>query len=169
MATDRLHDVPRARGVSIHATLAGGDQYGVQFPENRFTFLSTPPSRVATRPSPASQRPYCVSIHATLAGGDPKVSTQCPKNLTFLSTPPSRVATPRPPAGGRIPYCFYPRHPRGWRPNAPTKQPAVVDVSIHATLAGGDHFLRRHRTRCGLFLSTPPSRVATHGSFCNVR
>ena len=57
--------------VSIHATLAGGDykdlDTGTTF---RVTFLSTPPSRVATAVGSALLFPCGVSIHATLAGGD---------------------------------------------------------------------------------------------------
>ena len=103
------------------------------------TFLSTPPSRVAT----------------DQFGGE------CHYNKWFLSTPPSRVATrptalriyrgesfyPRHPRGWRPAYrppctmfcsSFYPRHPRGWRRQhrGPFRFSSVV--SIHATLAGGD-------------------------------
>ena len=147
-------------------------------------FLSTPPSRVATKNH---------ILH---------ISPPFP----FLSTPPSRVATPgswatracpacfypRHPRGWRrsmyFPQCgqgtsFYPRHPRGWRPiNGPRRCPSA-SVSIHATLAGGDNaletelaaatrFYPRHprgwrlfdafiAVSSVLFLSTPPSRVAT--------
>ena len=41
---------------------------------------------------------------------------------------------------------FYPRHPRGWRPAAAGAVLPAVDVSIHATLAGGDRM--RNRVRC---------------------
>ena len=37
----------------------------------------------------------------------------------------------------------------------------IVDVSIHATLAGGDGVTSRYTITAPLFLSTPPSRVAT--------
>ena len=33
---------------------------------------------------------------------------------------------------------FYPRHPRGWRPGVVAGNGKIRDVSIHATLAGGD-------------------------------
>ena len=105
-----------------------------------FLFLSTPPSRVATMDS----------LETSAVAG------------LFLSTPPSRVATQlryspfqkeqvsihATLAGGdsNIPLSlslclpgFYPRHPRGWRQAA--KEAAY---------------------RAILFLSTPPSRVATH-------
>ena len=124
-------------------------------------FLSTPPSRVATwrynlfadRDSgfyPRHPRGWrlqnrvvetlnaYVSIHATLAGGDSGSSQRTYRQKEFLSTPPSRVATIN---GGRnyIRWLrFYPRHPRGWRQDREGKTVRVTEVSIHATLAGGD-------------------------------
>ena len=56
--------------VSIHATLAGGDDKRSIFYICTDVFLSTPPSRVATVRCLESGYMLCVSIHATLAGGD---------------------------------------------------------------------------------------------------
>ena len=39
--------------------------------------------------------------------------------------------------------------------------PSITSVSIHATLAGGDIVVQGFRDYLQLFLSTPPSRVAT--------
>ena len=70
-------DVLRGNGVvrrvlvSIHATLAGGDFTIIARLTVTCMFLSTPPSRVATR----------------------RLQTQGGRNGEFLSTPPSRVAT----------------------------------------------------------------------------
>ena len=105
------------------------------------TFLSTPPSRVAT----------------DQFGGE------CHYNKWFLSTPPSRVATGQLVQGGIHQFCFYPRHPRGWRHVAIREAKRQADVSIHATLAGGDVFPLATLKAKALFLSTPPSRVATQG------
>ena len=147
--------------VSIHATLAGGD--GCTF-----------------SPAPAKS----VSIHATLAGGDLRKKRSSLWTIMFLSTPPSRVATccrdlciplparfyPRHPRGWRLsscrtvrstPLCFYPRHPRGWRPVCPPHGGLFICVSIHATLAGGDVVSVSIAVAESVFLSTPPSRVAT--------
>ena len=56
---------------------------------------------------------------------------------------------------------FYPRHPRGWRLRDTVIIGFIANVSIHATLAGGDSAYV-NTTECDLeFLSTPPSRVAT--------
>ena len=104
-----------SESVSIHATPAGGDSEAVPALEQRPLFLSTPPPRVATgHPVPV----HCVqgvSIHATPAGGDP---------------PWQRSKQPQ--------LCFYPRHPRGWRPAELRHGGAGNYVSIHATPAGGD-------------------------------
>ena len=151
----------RAFCVSIHATLAGGDRAvhigqkrSLQFlstPPSRVAtplgahkkkflnlFLSTPPSRVATSEQIAPSSARCVSIHATLAGGDPTTPKPDQTPPPFLSTPPSRVATLLFCIVGIKSGCFYPRHPRGWRPIA------------CCWLSG-----------YSVFLSTPPSRVAT--------
>ena len=80
--------------VSIHATLAGGD--------SSVLFWVIPKSRV--------------SIHATLAGGDYALQSKTATPTKFLSTPPSRVATELVSIVKTWKLCFYPRHPRGWRP-----------------------------------------------------
>ena len=102
-------------------------------------FLSTPPSRVATQ--------NCV-LHRQWS-------------LTFLSTPPSRVATQQQ-AGCILWACyFYPRHPRGWRHFFNVGSLVYNEISIHATLAGGDILVYDSKMMTQRFLSTPPSRVAT--------
>ena len=103
------------RKVSIHATLAGGDRGRSRRYKRSAEFLSTPPSRVATRLSGDCKHYRSVSIHATLAGGAAKYH--------HTSSPAQR---------------FYPRHPRGWRLTAYADDVQPADVSIHATLAGGD-------------------------------
>ena len=78
-----------------------------------------------------------VSIHATLAGGDARLGRCMLTSVCFY---------PRHPRGWRLSSAlpsgtasgFYPRHPRGWRQVGKARQIGVVDVSIHATLAGGD-------------------------------
>ena len=147
--------------ISIHATLAGGDP--VRRPPGLVprTFLSTPPSRVATAVRLGAPNRLEISIHATLAGGD------------------GRSRAERGTANN-----FYPRHPRGWRRPRRDALGAARYISIHATLAGGDrlaqgvvrpqhrNFYPRHprgwrrsavpmKPGQSKFLSTPPSRVAT--------
>ena len=149
-------------------------------------FLSTPPSRVATYKNVCYCSAQYVSIHATLAGGDARITGATLAQDMFLSTPPSRVAT----ISTAIVFLlfsqgFYPRHPRGWRqalyapatagsvflstPPSRVATPADRElwnadrVSIHATLAGGDHYSGGAAAQGAVFLSTPPSRVATGG------
>ena len=81
------------------------------------TFLSTPPSRVATKAIMTANKAESVSIHATLAGGDFCHSVHLPRLYVSIH------ATL---AGGDLwremptawSGCFYPRHPRGWRRTA---------------------------------------------------
>ena len=162
MATSNFLNGNRLLSVSIHATLAGGDRICANQQHDEQQFLSTPPSRVATRlafflihhiqcfyprhPRGWRRTGYCislvdgvVSIHATLAGGDgdgqPRAVLSC---------------------------GFYPRHPRGWRltmsmlssrqpqflSTPPSRVATIIffdvffnaHVSIHATLAGGDRY-----------------------------
>ena len=78
---------------------------------------------------------------------------------------------PRHPRGWRLRPCrrvrpahrgsFYPRHPRGWRLSKSLIPADDWIVSIHATLAGGDSILQDILVHYAVFLSTPPSRVAT--------
>ena len=126
-----------------------------------------------------------VSIHATLAGGDICFTSSSVRYPMFLSTPPSRVATSGHHGGLHDLYRFYPRHPRGWRQrglcvkilllgvflSTPPSRVATGrssagrdsqrNVSIHATLAGGDGACPHWTRTIIVFLSTPPSRVAT--------
>ena len=90
-----------------------------------------------------------ISIHATLAGGDICEILPHAMREQFLSTPPSRVATFFRRAKMLIPTDFYPRHPRGWRLKVPEIPFSRIDISIHATLAGGDGSTRtvHHRRR----------------------
>ena len=134
----------RAKTISIHASLAGGD-----------TGSDTPPP-----PRPG------ISIHASLAGGDVShparvadarhFNPRLPRGrrhayasrrstiLQFQSTPPSREATSRIRCSA-IHLC----------------------ISIHASLAGGDRPAQIINNIARRFQSTPPSREATPPAFRN--
>ena len=124
-------------GVSIHATLAGGDlsnrrcflwqkRFYPRHPRGwrphytpdffiTYAFLSTPPSRVATcacRNAAAQSSRFYPRHPRGWRLFSPGFSHSLRR---FLSTPPSRVATAIRPAGGVRSESFYPRHPRGWR------------------------------------------------------
>ena len=102
--------------VSIHATLAGGDEMRSPIMSIMLWFLSTPPSRVATITVKALQQGRGVSIHATLAGGDGETFSL--KNHALIVSIHATLA------GGDL-----------HRINLLS---AKLIVSIHATLAGGD-------------------------------
>ena len=171
--------------VSIHATLAGGDDAVNFLYFCHCSFLSTPPSRVATTRSQMSNQSemlvsihatlaggdwgslhhfrlcQCVSIHATLAGGDLPSCTTVFITIVFLSTPPSRVATFDVLTDkGRIIVSIHATLAGGDEGKS-YRNSYDIAVSIHATLAGGDFRPNRAILRQHLFLSTPPSRVAT--------
>ena len=124
--------------VSIHATLAGGDVTSGACIISPSTFLSTPPSRVAT------MLKLCIFMLALSFYPRHPRGWRRPRSKVrlfqcwFLSTPPSRVAT-------RADFFQRPR----------------VVVAIHATLAGGDVVVSADLSKSNSFLSTPPSRVAT--------
>ena len=107
-----------------------------------------------------------VSIHATLAGGDGST-----------------------PALARCLACFYPRHPRGWRPDHKSylfalfeflsTPPSRVATAIITSGRLSAMFLSTPPSRvatasasavvfAGVFLSTPPSRVATRLCFTEI-
>ena len=126
-------------GVSIHATLAGGDLFTTKRPVTYVSFLSTPPSRVAT-----------------LVGKD-----EIHAEYKFLSTPPSRVATSVCVDTVTQRTSFYPRHPRGWRRRCRWCCPHVTTSFYPRHPRGWRLTLLWDNNTYGTFLSTPPSRVAT--------
>ena len=172
--------------VSIHATLAGGDLGHFLLPGLNSKFLSTPPSRVATRIFPPADttvsRFYprhprgwrlisCQSGHGMRCfyprhprgWRPPNCRTDRPCWKRFYPRHP-RGWRPRRVTHEREHSRFYPRHPRGWRRDDVFFPSALAEVSIHATLAGGDCTPPRTTSSRSMFLSTPPSRVATSTS-----
>ena len=147
--------------VSIHATLAGGDPHAKLTGALDYSFLSTPPSRVATKgPHQRHKRRLCFYPRHPRGWRRRFQHFRIARRLRFY---------PRHPRGWRLRrlespcygICFYPRHPRGWRQRYMGLQKYFEYVSIHATLAGGDPDKAARLRARGKFLSTPPSRVAT--------
>ena len=101
--------------VSIHATLAGGDEISRRLGDlNDVSIHATLAG--GDLPAVGWVAACCnVSIHATLAGGDSAAYIGVTFGAAFLSTPPSRVATVVVPLSEHEKNRFYPRHPRGWR------------------------------------------------------
>ena len=154
-------------------------------------FLSTPPSRVATGGGKWSLDAKLISIHATLTGGDARPYHWCPMRSNFYPRHPHgwRLTPSTGTLNGSIisihatltggdgacphrrckPAHFYPRHPHGWRHKAACRRAGQWAISIHATLTGGDASLSSSFRAAGLFLSTPPSRVATCARWVTAR
>ena len=128
---------------------------------NASMFLSTPPSRVATGRSPVWAKQSSSFYPRHPRGWRLSRLNVSPFGKMFLSTPPSRVATQLQTWKRSWRRSFYPRHPRGWRRFASLQIIYQPHVSIHATLAGGDGVVLTTPALPEEFLSTPPSRVAT--------
>ena len=169
-------------GISIHASLVGGDKdpervaglpihFNPRLPRGRRrqsmlrwsahpSFQSTPPSWEAT--VSASRRHGEYRFQSTppsweATGGERAAEAAQPP---FQSTPPSWEAT-----CAKTGFCetedFNPRLPRGRRPRQEAGRARAVGISIHASLVGGD--TGRPRPVCDRagFQSTPPSWEAT--------
>ena len=115
--------------------------------ENALRFLSTLPARGATLKICETCTGLLISIHAPREGSDilPSVRTITP--ASFLSTLPARGAT-----GQFVLHFyslpnFYPRSPRGERPQTKTEVKPMAKISIHAPREGSD--FTGCRKKCG--------------------
>ena len=147
--------------ISIHALREEGDKHLKTVVILLILFLSTPSARRATcfqwlhrftgsnfypRPprggrlakTDAAQGVEDISIHALREEGDiPDSASFCPW-CGFLSTPSARRATCTPMCVPRFLADFYPRPPRGGRPNTDRLQGLMEFISIHALREEGD-------------------------------
>ena len=81
--------------------------------------------------------------------------------ILFLSTPSARRATSPAPGMSCTPRNFYPRPPRGGRPEVDRQHRHREKISIHALREEGDRLHGRDRQEVHQFLSTPSARRAT--------
>ena len=147
-------------------------------------FLSTPSARRATREHTLHCADSTISIHALREEGDGPLTCAFDISSQFLSTPSARRATVaeasavreeilflstpsarRATAHLRCSYYrqwyFYPRPPRGGRPQSCTLNLPCYENFYPRPPRGGRRF-RRVCVRCPrLFLSTPSARRAT--------
>ena len=143
----------------------GGRHNRARLNHHILRFLSTPSARRATLGGCDGVYYHAISIHALREEGD---------SLTTAHTSPGRY--------------FYPRPPRGGRPEDGRVEEAVLTISIHALREEGDygvcfkigetgisiHALREEGDGAGLllstckqlFLSTPSARRATARAGC---
>ncbi len=100
--------------------------------------------------------PQGISIHALREEGDQAAAPEAIQPKEFLSTPSARRATER----ASRPRCgcpnFYPRPPRGGRPEDGWVEEAVLTISIHALREEGDSSCRTIRTAATYFYPRPP-------------
>ena len=132
-----------------------------------------------------ADRLHQISIHALREEGDRPVDVGLGPVTKFLSTPSARRATPSLYYFSCIVSNFYPRPPRGGRPNPARAGQDIHQISIHALREEGDlvtitrtptmlNFYPRpprggrpargtETLAAYLFLSTPSARRATPG------
>ncbi len=146
-------------GISIHASLAGGDLFGLA---NAFPIPNFNPRLPRGRrrsPAQAPSRAGSISIHASLAGGD-DLRARIGHAVAHFNPRLPRGRRQRTPLPVRGKADFNPRLPRGRR------------RSVFNTTCSTGHFnprLPRGRRRAKIliltsavqFQSTPPSREAT--------
>ena len=105
-----------------------------------------------------------ISIHALREEGDTTRQELATAQRRFLSTPSARRATFAHEHRTATHLHFYPRPPRGGRPEYIQQPDEDTYISIHALREEGDAV----RTACALlfwrFLSTPSARRATDSS-----
>ena len=97
------------------------------------------------RPRPQGRRPadQPISIHALREEGDWLKHAHCHGFFVFLSTPSARRATIRHEKNSPCSPHFYPRPPRGGRPESLRVCGRELAISIHALREEGDQFLFR--------------------------
>ena len=97
--------------ISIHAPLAGCDEYINEHSIGGYVFQSTHPLRGATTAANANNIVGKISIHAPLAGCDVALYAVCLLPLPFQSTHPLRGATLLRKVSKLFDYLFQSTHP----------------------------------------------------------
>ena len=109
----------RPSGISIHALREEGDAYCSKSVSSSFLFLSTPSARRATLGCLRCRQLCCISIHALREEGDMGngiISHNFAISIHALREEGDTDGT----GADRRPRYFYPRPPRGGRPE-PTR------------------------------------------------
>ena len=104
---------------------------------------------------------FRISIHALREEGDAALDHALAGAIQFLSTPSARRATFLGPTSICDIGDFYPRPPRGGRPERFGHQRNGHRISIHALREEGDAMPSSLSLRAAVFLSTPSARRAT--------
>ncbi len=101
-------------------------------------FYPRPPRGGRRQPVPSDSRFHRISIHALREEGDLKGWSPLSNLPLFLSTPSARRATELALLKTALTGNFYPRPPRGGRPNSVAQLTAWLNISIHALREEGD-------------------------------
>ena len=175
--------VPLEAEISIHALREEGDRADAGHRLSEGRFLSTPSARRATVVSfltvtfskflstPSARRAtsavarFVPFVKKFLSTPSARRATQAFSGLLwlelFLSTPSARRATSEIPKSLCPAFNFYPRPPRGGRPDCHTARFDRERISIHALREEGDPPARPAPSGLSGFLSTPSARRAT--------
>ena len=137
-ATAAALDRPQQLQISIHALREEGDEGAAASTTTPKIFLSTPSARRATKPVFSRDEFIFISIHALREEGDLDLFAVDGDGVLFLSTPSARRATRRQNQHHRRPSHFYPRPPRGGRPEERSDVDGNRPISIHALREEGD-------------------------------
>ena len=130
-----------------------------------FSFLSTPSARRATRVPWPVWRDMAISIHALREEGD----MHLPRGRGCLRISIHALREEGDIAGagsGSFFFNFYPRPPRGGRPEYLGDLRVIKEISIHALREEGDSMPSRARGLRGNFYPRPPRGGRPQPSFC---
>ena len=159
-ATITLHNNPQNYIISIHALREEGDFFVPDRAVRPVLFLSTPSARRATQEAPVKfstqkdfyPRPprggrlgtlqchysqFSISIHALREEGDDVLEIALHKGVISIHAL-REEGDPRRPARSPSSCNFYPRPPRGGRPELRSKVERRRPISIHALREEGD-------------------------------
>ena len=165
--------------ISTHALREEGDACRWPTGVAYCAFLPTPSARRATLDKQEMLSCVSISTHALREEGDPSSrASMTPVLSGFLPTPSARRATcpPQYPSNGfrflptpsaRRATCqsiqtlgvvvyFYPRPPRGGRPEDNVRQEIEIDISTHALREEGDPGQNSHYIQLPYFYPRPP-------------
>ena len=160
-ATGAGSRVQRRFMISIHALREEGDIFSVSSSSVSSYFYPRPPRGGRPVGVMTTLAVICISIHALREEGDMRWTSTPEPAKRFLSTPSARRATAMMGAAYTADRYFYPRPPRGGRPQERLLHSTRKYISIHALREEGDVGGELTGNDLVGFLSTPSARRAT--------
>ena len=114
--------VSEVQRISIHALREESDgRIAVRISTHQY-FYPRPPRGERHFRQPRAEPHGTISIHALREESDSSLGLIFSFRFKFLSTPSARRATAQTPKQGRVKHDFYPRPPRGERPETPNSR-----------------------------------------------